>query len=131
MTPDDLRYTSEHEWVSVVDDAGTVRVGITDFAQRALGDVVFVTLPEEGASVAPGQGMGEIESTKSVSELYAPIAGVIARRNDELERRPELVNADPYGEGWMVEITVADTAGLDDVLAGLLDAGGYDALTAG
>jgi glycine cleavage system H protein len=123
-TPDNLRYTAEHEWVRV--GAGNVvRVGITDHAQESLGDIVFVNLPEVGSAVEAGQAMGEVESTKSVSDVYAPVSGTVTRRNDALDGQPELVNADPYGEGWMVEITVAGPASLAD----LLDAKAYQGLT--
>jgi glycine cleavage system H protein len=125
VIPGDLRYTAEHEWVRRVDD-GRVRVGITDYAQEALGDVVFVSLPDTGASVSAGQSFGEVESTKSVSEIYAPVAGEVVARNDALESRPELVNTDPYGEGWIVEIAPADPGAVD----GLLDAAAYEGLTA-
>ena len=124
MIPEDLKYTAEHEWVRTADN-GRVRVGITDYAQDALGDVVFVSLPEVGASVTAGQACGEVESTKSVSEIYAPVSGEVTARNDALESRPDLVNQDPYGEGWLVEIAVAE--GGDG--AGLLDAGAYGQLT--
>lgn len=129
MTPADCKYTREHEWVKVVGER-TVRVGITDYAQSALGDVVFVTVPAAGTSVDGGQAFGEVESTKSVSDLYAPVAGTVSARNDALEAQPELVNSDPYGDGWMVEIEVADTGSLEAALAELLDADGYEALTA-
>ena len=123
MIPDDLRYTAEHEWVRDLGD-GRVRIGITHYAQDALGDVVYVSLPEAGATVEPGQSFGEVESTKSVSEIYAPVSGEVVARNDALESRPDLVNQDPYGEGWLVEI-----AGGDADLSGLLDADAYRALT--
>ena len=123
MTPEDLRYTAEHEWVRTLED-GRLRIGITDYAQDALGDVVFVSLPDTGASVAPGQAFGEVESTKSVSEIYAPVAGEVVARNEALTSRPELVNTDPYGEGWIVEIAPTETTAVD----GLLDAGAYDKL---
>ena len=103
MVPEDLKYTREHEWIKVVGE-GSIRVGITAYAQEALGDVVFVTLPSEGSAVQAGQAFGEVESTKSVSDLYAPVAGTVVARNEALESQPELVNSDPYGEGWMVEI---------------------------
>ena len=119
MIPDDLRYTAEHEWVKVVD--GGVRVGITDHAQEALGDIVFVTLPESGAEVQAGQSLGEVESTKSVSDIYAPLSGEVTARNEVLDARPELVNADPYGDGWMIELRPSDPAAVE----GLLDAAGY------
>jgi glycine cleavage system H protein len=124
VVPDDLKYTREHEWVKVMGDR-TVRVGITQFAQEALGDVVFVTLPAQGASVELAQAFGEVESTKSVSDLYAPVAGVVSAANDALESQPELVNSDPYGDGWMVEIEVADPAALE--AAELLSADEYGA----
>src|SRR5581483_574227 len=101
VIPEDLKYTAEHEWVRSLDD-GTVRIGITDYAQDALGDVVFVSLPESGASVTAGQACGEVESTKSVSEIYAPVSGAVAKRNEALDSRPDLINTDPYGEGWLV-----------------------------
>jgi len=124
VIPEDLKYTAEHEWVRSLDD-GTVRVGITHYAQDALGDVVFVSLPESGASLTAGQACGEVESTKSVSEIYAPVSGAVARRNEALDSRPDLINTDPYGEGWLVEITVAEP----DRLADLLDASAYGELT--
>ena len=126
MIPEDLRYTAEHEWVRPVDD-GRVRIGITDYAQEALGDVVFVSLPETGSMLSAGQAFGEVESTKSVSEIYAPVAGEVVARNEALQSRPELVNADPYGEGWIVEIAPADAGGVDT----LLDAAAYEQLTSG
>jgi glycine cleavage system H protein len=125
VIPDDLRYTAEHEWVKVVD--GAVRIGITDHAQQALGDIVFVTLPEAGTEVEAGQSLGEVESTKSVSDIYAPLSGEVAVRNEALDARPELVNADPYGEGWMIEIRPSDPAAVD----ALLDAAGYGKLVSG
>ncbi|HEU5005719.1 MAG TPA: glycine cleavage system protein GcvH [Jatrophihabitantaceae bacterium] len=123
--PDDLRYTAEHEWVRVTEGSNTVRVGITDYAQEALGDVVYVSLPEIGATVGAGDAVGEIESTKSVSDLYAPIAGTVSARNEALEGSPDLVNSDPYGEGWIVEIELAEGADVD----ALLDAGTYGTLS--
>jgi glycine cleavage system H protein len=122
--PDDLRYTPEHEWARAGDT--TVRVGVTDHAQEALGDVVYVTLPEVGTKVGRGEAFGEVESTKSVSDLYAPVTGTITARNEQLETRPELINSDPYGEGWIVEIEVSDAAQVD----GLLDADAYGSLSA-
>ena len=121
MYPEDLRYTPEHEWVR--SGASTVRVGIIDFAQQALGDIVFVTLPEVGAEVTAGEPCGEVESTKSVSEVYAPVTGVVVATNPALDAAPELVNADPYGEGWLVDIDPSDPSPLDD----LLDAQAYRA----
>ncbi|MGN6610821.1 MAG: glycine cleavage system protein GcvH [Angustibacter sp.] len=120
--PDDLSYTAEHEWVRRGDD-GTVRVGITAYAQDALGDVVFVTLPEVGSDVAPGSACGEVESTKSVSDIFAPVAGTVSARNDALDANPELVNSDPYGQGWMFDVRPSDPSELD----GLMDAAGYQA----
>jgi glycine cleavage system H protein len=114
--PDDVRYTAEHEWARSSGEAETIRIGITDFAQEALGDIVFVTLPDIGAEVTAGQAFGEVESTKSVSDIYAPVAGVVIARNDALDRRPELLNSDPYGEGWIVEIRVESAAVLDSLL---------------
>ncbi|HZB49163.1 MAG TPA: glycine cleavage system protein GcvH [Mycobacteriales bacterium] len=119
-TPDDLKYTAEHEWVRA-GSGSTVRVGITDYAQEALGDIVFVSLPAVGAEVGPGEAVGEVESTKSVSDVYAPVAGTVSARNEALEAQPELLNSDPYGEGWIVEIDVPDPAALDS----LLDAAAY------
>jgi glycine cleavage system H protein len=118
--PDDLRYTKEHEWVRDEGD-GRVRVGITDYAQDALGDVVYVDVPETGTEVTAGQPFGEVESTKSVSDVYAPVSGTVIERNGALEERPELVNEDPYGDGWMVAIEVADPG----QLGALLDAKAY------
>lgn len=121
--PDDLRYTQQHEWARAED--GVIRVGITWFAQDQLGDVVYVDLPTPGARVERGQPFGEVESTKSVSDLYAPVSGTIDARNDELEDRPELVNQDPYGEGWMVAIRPEGEADLTS----LLDADAYRSMT--
>lgn len=122
MFPAELKYTTEHEWVRPGD--GVVRIGITGYAQEALGDIVFVTLPALGAAVQAGEPVGEVESTKSVSDLYAPVTGRVVARNDALEGQPELVNSDPYGAGWMLEIDPAEPAALD----GLLDATAYQAL---
>ncbi|MGW4499876.1 glycine cleavage system protein GcvH [Micromonospora sp. NPDC004336] len=124
MIPEDLRYTAEHEWVSG-GGGGPVRVGITHFAQDALGDIVYVQLPEPGAVVAAGESLGEIESTKSVSEIYAPLGGTVAARNEALGDTPEVINTDPYGAGWLVEITPDDPAAVD----GLLSADAYRELT--
>lgn len=122
--PEDRRYTNQHEWV--LHDGGSARVGITDYAQDALGDVVFVdVLVEIGADVAAGEIIAELESTKSVAEVYAPFDGSIAEVNDALARTPEAVNADPYGAGWFLSMIPADPAALD----GLLDAAAYRALT--
>jgi glycine cleavage system H protein len=117
--PDDLRYSKEHEWVRV--DGDTARLGITDFAQESLGDVVFVQLPDVGVDVIAGAGAAEIESTKSVSEVYVPVTGVVSAVNEALVGAPELVNQDPYGEGWILEITLADPAQVDE----LMDAAAY------
>jgi len=123
MYPDDLRYTAEHEWVRSNGD-GTVRVGITDFAQDSLGDIVYVSAPAVGDAVTAGASCGEVESTKSVSDIYAPLDGEICGRNADLEASPELMNSDPYGAGWLVDIRVSDPAAID----GLLDAAAYRAL---
>ncbi len=117
--PEDRRYTKDHEWALPED--GRVRVGITDYAQDALGDVVYVDLPATGTRVEQGQPFGEVESTKSVSDLYAPLSGTIVERNESLESNPELVNSDPYGEGWMVVIEASDPSDIDS----LMDADAY------
>ena len=126
--PPDLTYTAEHEWVQRVGD-DTVRVGITDFAQSSLGDVVFVQLPDVGADVSAGESFGEVESTKSVSDLYSPVTAKVVAVNGDLEGNPQLVNSDPYGEGWLVDLQL-DSGALADVLSGLLDADGYRAVAA-
>jgi glycine cleavage system H protein len=123
--PDDLRYSSDHEWVRVED--GKARVGITDYAQDALGDVVFVDLPEVGSSAAAGASISEVESTKSVSDIYAPVTGTIIEVNAELGDAPERLNEDPYGEGWIFTIELQDPSEVD----GLLDAAAYRALVEG
>lgn len=123
--PDGLRYSEEHEWVRL--DGRRATVGITDFAQDALGDVVFVALPEIGAAVAAAASIAEVESTKSVSEIYAPVAGTVVEANAALEATPELVNQDPYGEGWIFVVEVAEPSALD----GLMDAAAYRALVEG
>jgi glycine cleavage system H protein len=125
MVPDELRYTPEHEWVASA-QPGTARVGITHYAQEQLGDVVYVALPEVGAAVTAGSALGEVESTKSVSDLYAPLSGTVVARNEALVAQPELVNSDPYGEGWMIEIELAEPAAID----ALMDAAAYRAATA-
>jgi glycine cleavage system H protein len=128
-TPDDRRYTDQHEWALVQGEEGTdtvVRVGITDHAQDALGDIVFVQLPEVGAEVGPGNPIGEVESTKSVSDFYSPVAGVVTAVNEALTDAPETVNSDPYGAGWLVEIRVSGGGG--DPTADLLDAAAYEAV---
>jgi glycine cleavage system H protein len=124
VIPEDLRYTAEHEWVAG-DGSGPVRVGITHFAQDALGDIVYVQLPEEGATVRAGESLGEVESTKSVSEIYAPLSGTVVARNASLSDEPELINAEPYAAGWLLEIVPDDPASV----AALLDAAAYRALT--
>ena len=123
--PEDLRYSSDHEWARA--DDGRIRVGITYYAQDALGDVVFVDLPTPGTTVDSGGMIGEVESTKSVSEIYAPVAGEVVAVNALLSDAPEQLNADPYGEGWICEITPTDPAALD----ALLDAAAYRQLTEG
>jgi glycine cleavage system H protein len=123
VIPENLRYTAEHEWVAAGD--GPVRVGITDFAQDALGDIVYVQLPEPGTEVAAGDAFGEVESTKSVSEIYAPVSGRVTARNEALVDSPDLINTDPYGEGWLVELEPSDPSSL----SALLDADGYAKLT--
>jgi glycine cleavage system H protein len=122
--PPDLHFTAEHEWVRRTGD-DTVRIGITDFAQSALGDVVFVQLPEAGTEVTAGESFGEVESTKSVSDLYAPISGEVSAVNGDLETSPQLANSDPYGAGWLIDIQVSDVAGLESAISTLLDAEAY------
>jgi glycine cleavage system H protein len=122
--PDDLKYTAEHEWVRSTPGSTTVRVGITDYAQSALGDVVYVSLPEIGAQLAKGAAVGEIESTKSVSDLYAPVSGTVTARNDRLEETPDLINSDPYGDGWILELDATN----ESETADLLDAATYGTL---
>ncbi len=126
LIPEDLRYSSDHEWVRL-EDGNRARVGITDYAQDALGDIVYVDLPTVGSDVTSGQSISEVESTKSVSDIYAPVAGTIVEVNEELNDEPERLNADPYGEGWMFVVQVADEA----ALAELLDAAAYGSLTEG
>ena len=115
MVPDDLRYTAEHEWV-LLNAEGTVRIGVTDYAQTQLGDVVYIQLPRLGDSVAAGEPVGEVESTKSVSDVFAPVEGEIVARNEALEDSPDLVNSDPYGAGWMIEIKPAQPAAVDSLM---------------
>ena len=124
VIPDDLRYTAEHEWLRTEGDA--IRVGITDYAQDALGDIVFVSLPEVGAALTAGQAFGEVESTKSVSDVYAPVAGTVTARNEALEGTPELVNSDPYGDGWLIVLSPSGD-GAAASSEGLLDAQAYAA----
>lgn len=122
MYPEDLKYTREHEWVRSDEGGdGVVRVGITDFAQEALGDIVYVSLPEVGDSVEAGSTCGELESTKSVSDIYAPVSGEVVSRNESLDATPELVNSDAYGEGWLFEVKPSDASEVD----GLMDAAAY------
>lgn len=128
MHPDDLKYTAEHEWVRPGGDDSTgsadvVRVGITDYAQEQLGDVVYVSLPEVGATVAGGAVCGEVESTKSVSDIYSPLSGVVVSRNEELDQHPDLVNSDAFGAGWLFDLRPVDLTAVD----GLLDAAAYRA----
>lgn len=124
MYPEDLKYTSEHEWVRQPGQSeNSVRVGITDYAQDALGDIVYVSLPELNETLQAGDTCGELESTKSVSDLYAPVAGEVVARNDALDANPELVNSDPYGDGWLFEVAPSDPSAVD----GLLDAAAYQA----
>lgn len=123
--PDDLKYSSDHEWIRV--DGNRITIGITDYAQDALGDVVFVQVPEQGALVAAGQSISEVESTKSVSDIYAPLAGTIVEVNGDLETTPEQLNSDPYGDGWICVIELGDEGAAD----GLLDAAAYQKLIEG
>ena len=123
MYPDDLKYTTEHEWVRIPGEhEGSVRIGITHFAQEALGDIVYVSLPEVGDTVEAGTTCGELESTKSVSDVYAPVSGEVVARNEALDATPELVNNDPSAGGWLFEVVSSDTSQLD----GLLDAAAYE-----
>jgi glycine cleavage system H protein len=122
VVPEELRYTSDHEWARL--EKGRVRVGITDYAQGALGDIVFVSVPEVGSRVEKGAVIGEVESTKSVSEIYAPVAGEVVGVNGSLSDAPEKLNADPYGEGWICEIVVTEA----DAYGELLDAVAYSQL---
>jgi glycine cleavage system H protein len=127
VAPEDLRYTAEHEWARAQEASGggtVIRVGITDYAQEQLGDIVFVQIPGVGAAVTGGEPFGEVESTKSVSDLYAPVTGTITARNDVLDSQPELLNSDPYGEGWIVDIQVDDATALES----LLDAAAYQGM---
>ena len=124
MVPADLRYTNDHEWIRV--DAGEAVVGITAYATEQLGDIVFVELPVVGRSVAQAKAFGVVESVKAVSDLFAPVSGEVVAINEELAARPELVNEDPYGEGWMIRLRVSEAAEVD----ALLDASAYDALIA-
>jgi glycine cleavage system H protein len=123
--PEELRYSTDHEWVRIED--GKARIGITDYAQDALGDVVFVQVPEVGQAADAGASVGEVESTKSVSEIYAPLAGTVVEVNPDLEASPELVNSDPYGAGWIAVVELADPSALES----LMDAAAYRELTEG
>lgn len=126
LTPENLRYSSDHEWIKA-EEGNRVRIGITDYAQDALGDVVFVDLPEVGATVSSGESISEVESTKSVSDIYAPVAGVVVEVNPDLGDEPERLNADPYGDGWICVIELA----ADADLGSLMDAAAYASLTEG
>ena len=123
--PDELRYSAEHEWANRLDDGSRVRIGITDYAQDALGDVVYVDLPEVGSAVSAGDAVGELESTKSVSDMYAPVSGSVVTINEALADNPALLNEDPYGDGWLCEIEMSNPAELD----AMMDAAAYLALT--
>ncbi len=125
MIPEDLFYSEEHEWVRVEDDVAII--GITDFAQDQLGDIVYVDLPAEGDSVEAGSVVGELESTKSVSDVFVPVSGEVIARNDALEATPEVINSDPYGEGWLLKVRVTD----EDPTAALLSSEAYSALVTG
>ena len=120
--PEDLSYTAEHEWVSAPNSEGIVRVGITDFAQDALGDVVYAQMPEAGTEIKGNDVVGEVESTKSVSDIYAPVSGEVVARNDALDTDPSLINSDPYGEGWLIEVKLAEA----DAVHSLLSASEYE-----
>lgn len=124
MVPNDLRYTAEHEWVRITDE-GLAEFGITDFAQAALGDIVYVSLPAVGDALTAGRTCGEVESTKSVSDIYSPVDGSVIERNEGLDDAPETLNGDPYGAGWLVRVKMTDGADL----SGLLGASDYEALT--
>lgn len=124
MIPEDLQYSEEHEWVRIDGDIATI--GITDYAQEQLGDIVFVDLPAVGETVEAGSVIGELESTKSVSDVFAPISGEVVARNDSLESSPEVINSDAYGEGWLLRVRPSD----EDPTAGLIEAEAYAALTA-
>ena len=126
LIPEDLRYSADHEWVRVEDD-NRVRIGITDYAQDALGDIVYVDLPAVGSEVTVGQSISEVESTKSVSDIYAPVQGTVIEVNEDLNDEPERLNADPYGEGWIFVIELGDGGSLDE----LMDATAYGELTKG
>jgi glycine cleavage system H protein len=116
VIPDDLRYTNEHEWIRAT-SGSTVRIGITDYAQDSLGDIVFVQLPDVGDTITAGEAVGEVESTKSVSDVYAPVTGTVTAKNEALDDQPELINGEPYSGGWMLEVDVDDPAVLDSLLS--------------
>jgi len=124
VIPQDLHYSSDHEWIRSAGE-DTVRIGITDYAQNSLGDIVFVQMPEAGTAVGTGDSIGEVESTKSVSDIFAPVSGTVVARNDALDSTPELVNSDPYGDGWMIEVQLSDPGAISE----LLDAAAYAELT--
>jgi glycine cleavage system H protein len=123
--PEDLKYTEEHEWARIEGDRAVV--GITHYAQDALGDIVYVDIPAVGTTVTAGETFGEVESTKSVSDIYSPVSGTIAERNEQLDKSPEIINSDPYGQGWLVVLTMTDASEAD----GLMDAGAYREMVAG
>ena len=124
MYPEDLKYTAEHEWIRTPGEAeGSIRIGITDYAQEQLGDIVYVSLPELGTDVEAAAAVGELESTKSVSDVYVPVSGTVVARNEGLDANPELVNSDPYGDGWLFELVPSDPSDVD----GLLSAADYQA----
>ncbi|HET7684041.1 MAG TPA: glycine cleavage system protein GcvH [Marmoricola sp.] len=128
MHPEDLKYTAEHEWIrDPGDQDGSVRIGITDYAQEALGDIVYVQLPEPGQQVTAGDPVGELESTKSVNDVYAPVTGEVVAVNEALDGTPELVNSEPYGDGWLFEVRPAEGGSTSE----LLDAAAYEQLTSG
>lgn len=122
MYPEELKYTREHEWARVAGDRATI--GITGYAQDALGDIVYVDLPRNGSAVTAGEPLGEVESTKSVSDIYSPVSGTVVERNDALDKRPEIINSDPYGEGWLLVIELSDPAEVEE----LMDAEAYSNL---
>jgi glycine cleavage system H protein len=122
MYPEDLKYTREHEWARVEGNRATI--GITDYAQDSLGDIVYVDIPQTGTEVTAGMRFGEVESTKSVSDIYSPVSGTITDRNGDLDKNPEIINSDPYGRGWLVVVEVSDTSQFD----GLMDADAYSKL---
>jgi glycine cleavage system H protein len=130
QTPEELRYTEEHEWLMRLSPT-RVRIGITDYAQSQLGDVVFVQLPDTDKDAAAGESVAEVESTKSVSDIYAPLGGKVVAVNGDLVQKPEGLNTDPYGDGWLFEMEVADAASLDVTLSELLDTAGYQGVIGG